>query len=175
MNRGETSAVAQPDPTVSERSSAPRLPASWTWAPQLAVAAVLALVLSVFFWRLTIEHRVLSPADWIYTVHPWAAQVPPRFVGPSNANQGDDGFLSCPRRSALVRGAPGASWWQADFPGGGPSTFSTDFVGPVFCPPAWAYHILPFEIANGVFHAAVLLVAGISMYLLLWQLRLPRP
>src|SRR3972149_1820452 len=124
MNRGETSAVAQPDPTVSERSSAPRLPASWTWAPQLAVAAVLALVLSVFFWRLTIEHRVLSPADWIYTVHPWAAQVPPCFVGPSNANQGDDAFLYFPRRSALFRGDTGSSWWQDDYLAGGRNTFS---------------------------------------------------
>ena len=143
------------------------------WLPHLAVFAVLCLLLCGYFWRLTIGGEVLSPADWIYTVSPWVADQPQGYSGPGNVNQGDDAFLYYPRRAAVFEGDTGTSWWQDDYLAGARNTFSNDFLGLPFYPPAWAYEVMPFDVANGVVHLSVLLVAGIGMYLLLTQLRLP--
>jgi hypothetical protein len=149
-----------------------RLWTKWPVLQHLLAACLLAALLAVFFWPLTFQHRVLSPADWIYTAYPWAADPPENFHAPSNANQGDDAFISYPRRFAFYH-EPGTSGWQDDYLAGTRSTFSVDHLGLDFYPPSWFYHMLAFPVANGFFHAAVLLVAGLSMYLLLWQLRLP--
>lgn len=64
--------------------------------------------------------------------------------------------------------------WQPSHLSGTPTSFPTDFLGYAFYPPTWLYLFLPFHIANSAFHLVVLFVAGVGMYLLLGQLRLPR-
>ncbi len=138
--------------------------------------AVLVVFLAAFFWQLTVQRRVLSPADLIFTVYPWSSQAPPGFQSPSNPLQSDDAFIYHPRRHSLYSDdGTGFSWWQDDYLAGSRNTFSNDFLGLEFYPPAWAYYVLPFHIANGVFHVSILLVAGVAMYLLLCELRAPPP
>ena len=95
---------------------------------------------------------------------------PEGYTVPENANQGDDAFIGYPRRWSYYNG-DGASWWQDDYLAGSRGTFSVDHLGLDLYPPSWVYRVLPFPVANGFFHAEVLLVAGVSMYLLLLQLR----
>lgn len=154
------------------RPSISSVPAASALVPHLAALALLVAFLSIFFWQLTIQHRVLSPADLIFTAEPWRNQPPEGFRQASNPYQSDDAFLYFQRRWSLFRG-DGMSWWQDDYLSGSRNTFSNDFLGLTFYPPAWVHHALPFHVANSLFLVSTLLVAGLSMYLLLWQLRLP--
>lgn len=140
--------------------------------PHAGAVCLLAGLLAIFFWRPSFEHRILSPADWIYVGYPWAADPPKGFVAPQNANQGDDAFLYYPRRYSYYE-QTGASWWQDQYVASARNTFSNDFIGLDYYPVSWVYRLLPFPIANGFFHAGILLAAAVSMYLLLWQLKLP--
>jgi hypothetical protein len=103
--------------------------------PFLLATALLSLLLSVFFYRLTIKHEVLAPADIAFSTFPWASVTPDDFAGPDNPWQSDDTFLGIPRRYALFEG-PGANSWQDEYLTGTRSTTSVDFLGLKVYPPA---------------------------------------
>jgi hypothetical protein len=143
--------------------------------PHLSAVALLAVLLAVFFWRVTLEQRVLAAGDLVYTADPWKSSAPAHFE-PSNPYQSDDAYIFYPRRYALYEGA-GESWWQDDYISSDRSSFFIDSLGLPFYPPSLVYEVLPFAAANSVYQISVLLAAAISMYLLLWQLKfrwLPR-
>jgi len=141
--------------------------------PHLAAAALLSVALAAFFWRVTLEQRVLSPADLEFTAYPWAAEAPDGYKGPSNPYQSDDAEIFYPRRADLYEGDTGDSWWQDDYLSGGRNGFFVDALGLQFYPPAWVFYVLPLPVANSLYGMLALLAAGLSMYALLWQLRLP--
>jgi hypothetical protein len=140
-------------------------------SPHLAAIAILLLLIAGFFSQSTVEGRVISPADLMYGHYPWKAYAPDGF-SPQNPYQTDDAAIFYPRRYALYNDT-GDSWWQDDYMAGDRSGFLIDQLGLQFYPPAYAYGLLPFEVANTVYPMAILLAAGIGMYLLLWQLKFP--
>ncbi|HLC29991.1 MAG TPA: hypothetical protein VJM51_04345, partial [Dehalococcoidia bacterium] len=137
---------------------------------------LLALFLSAFFWQVTVKHEILSAGDIIYISYPWLSDKPADLGDPENAYQSDDAFLGYPSRYVLFKTLKdeGLFDWQPFHLAGTRTSFPTDFLGYAFYPPAWVYFILPFPVANSVFHILVLFVAGLGMYLLLCQLRLPQ-
>ncbi|MEO7665693.1 MAG: hypothetical protein ABIU97_01495, partial [Dehalococcoidia bacterium] len=166
---------SSPHPEGDEPSGlVARAAAKWSHWPvfqHVAAAALLALLLAIFFWPLSIKHEALSPADIAFSAYPWASSVPDDFEGPDNPYQSDDTFIGYPRRLAYYNGEE-AYPWQDEYLTGTPATYSIDLFGLKYYPPAVFYKLLSFPVANGFFHAAVLLVAGMSMYFLLRQLRL---
>ncbi len=137
---------------------------------------LLAFFLSAFFWQVTVRHEVISASDIIFNSYPWVAARPTDFDHPENAYQSDDAFLGYPSRYVLFKTLKdeGLFDWQPFHLSGTPTSFPTDYLGYAFYPPAWVYFFLPFQIANSAFHILVLFTAGLGMYLLLSQLRLPR-
>ena len=140
-------------------------------SPHLAGVVILLLLIAAFFSQSTVEGRVVSSADLMYNHYPWKAYAPEGF-SPQNPYQTDDAAIFYPRRYALYNDT-GDSWWQNDYIGSDRSGFLIDSLGLQFYPPAYVYEALPFEVANTAYPMAILLTAGIAMYLLLWQLKLP--
>ncbi|MEX0682115.1 MAG: YfhO family protein [Dehalococcoidia bacterium] len=129
------------------------------------------LFIAAFFWQVTLQQRIISPADLMYNSYPWKASAPDGF-SPENPYQTDDADILYPRRYALYNGT-GDSWWQDDYITSDRNTFLVDALGMQFYPPAYVYEALPFEVANTAYHLIIILVAGLAMYLLLWQFKYP--
>ncbi|MCI0883494.1 MAG: YfhO family protein [Chloroflexi bacterium] len=140
-------------------------------SPHVAAVAVLVLLIVAFFWQSTLQGQVISSADLMYGHYPWKAYAPEGFT-PENPYQTDDAEIFYPRRYAFYNDT-GDAWWQNDYIASDRNSFFVDSLGLQFYPPAYVYEALPFDIANTVYTLTILLVAGLSMYLLLWQLKYP--
>lgn len=144
------------------------------WVQRAAPYLFLGLLLCVFFWPTVLLRKPLSPADMLLAYYPWSGIAPPSFTAGKNPLRSDEAILYYPRRWSLVQDLQNGrfSVWQDDYLSGYRRTFANDFIGMFAFPPSWLFFLLPFTLANDLFHISIPLFAMLFMYRFLKEERL---